>query len=133
MIQIVAMDGIEIHKYAADYSVDFTRIESDNVFKSVSGKDIKKLMGHKTVISCTLKKVPHAEAQEIAKIVKQDSFNLVYTTPLELTRQFKCTRYNPTPKCSDPRQKNPLITDKITWNILLTLEAVDIAADGDGL
>lgn len=130
MIQIVAMGGISIHKYATDYDVNNTRIESDNAFKSVSGKDIKKLMGHKTVISCTLKKVPHTEAQEIAKIVKQDSFELTYTTPLELTKKFKCTRYNAAPKNSDPRQKNPLITDKITWNILLTLESVDIAADG---
>lgn len=135
MIQIVAMDGINIHKYATDYSVDFTRIESDNAFKAANGKEIKKLMGHKAVISCTLKKVPHAEAQEIAKIVKQDSFELTYTTPLELTNQFKCTRYNPTPKCADPRQKNPLITDKMTWNILLTLESASIADenDGDGL
>lgn len=135
MIQIVAMDGIEIHKYAADYDVNFTRIESDNAFKSVSGREIKKLMGHKTVISCTLKKVPHAKAQEIAEIVKRDSFELTYTTPLELTNQFKCTRYNPSPKCADPRQKNPLITDKITWNILLTLESVDTtaASGGDGL
>lgn len=136
MIQIVAMDGIEIHKYATDYDVNFTRIESDNTFKSVSGKEIKKLMGHRTVISCTLKKVPHDKAQEIAEIVKQDSFELTYTTPLELTNQFKCTRYNPSPKCADPRQKNPLITDKITWNILLTLESVDTTAaddSGDGL
>lgn len=133
MIQIVAMGDIEIHKYATDYDVNITRIESDNAFKTADGKEIKKLMGHKTIISCTLKKVPHAKAQEIAKIVKQESFDLTYTTPLKLTTRFKCTRYSPTPKCADPRQKNPLITDKITWNILLTLESVDNAADGDGL
>lgn len=133
MIQIVAMDGIEIHEYATDYDVDITRIESENAFKTVNGKDVRKLMGHKTVISCTLKKVPHSEAEKIAEIVKQDSFMLTYTTPLEISKQYKCARYNSTPKCSDPRQKNPLITDKMTWNILLTLESVDIAADGDGL
>lgn len=133
MIQIVAMGDIEIHKYATDYDVNITRIESDNAFKAMNGKELKKLIGHKTVISCTLKKVPHAEAQAIADIVKQDSFELTYTTPLALTNQFKCTRYNPTPKCADPRQKNPLITNKITWNILLTLESVDTADSGDGL
>lgn len=134
MIQIVAMGGIEIHKYATDYDVDITRVESNNIFTAENGNEIRRLMGHKTVISCTLKKVPHAVAQEIAKIVKQDNFELTYTTPLEITKSFCCTRYNPTPKCADPRQKNPLITDKITWNILLTLESASIAADnGDGL
>lgn len=132
MIQIVAMDGIEIHKYATDYSIDFSRVESDNQFKTVNGKRIRKLMGHETIISCTLKKVPHAVAREIAKIVKQDSFELKYTSPIELTKKFCCTRYKPTPKCADPRQKNPLITDKITWNIELTLRSSDISADNDG-
>ena len=135
MIQIVAMDGIEVHKYATDYSINISRVESDTQFKAVNGKQIHKLMGHETIISCTLKGVPHAVAQEIAKIVTRDSFELKYTTPLEITKSFCCTKYNPTPKCSDPRQKNPLITDKITWNILLTLQSSDItAADGgDGL
>lgn len=134
MIQIVAMDGINIHKYATDYSLDITRVESDNFFTATNGKEIRKLMGHKTVISCTLKKVPHAVAQQIAGIVKQNEFNLLYTTPLEITNKFRCTKYSPTPKNSDPREKNPLITDKITWNISLTLESADIAADGgDGL
>lgn len=132
MIQIVAMDGIEIHKYATDYSISISRVESDNQFKASNGKQIRKLMGHETVISCTLKKVPHAVAQEIAKIVTRDSFELKYTTPLEITKSFCCKSYNPTPKCTDPRQKNPLITDKITWNIGLTLQATDISADNDG-
>lgn len=134
MIQIVAMDGIEIHRYAADYSISISRVESDNQFKSVSGKDVRKLMGHETVISCKLKKVPHETAQKIAKIVTRDSFDLQYTTPLEITKKFCCTRYAPTPKCTDPRQKNPLITDKITWDIELALRSADISADdGDGL
>ena len=134
LIQIVAMDGINIHEYATDYSLDITRVESDNFFKSSSGKEIRKLMGHKTVISCTLQKVPHLMAQQIANIVARNEFELAYTTPLKITKKFCCTRYNPTPKNSDPRQKNPLITDNITWNISLTLESTEIAADGgDGL
>ena len=128
------MDGINIHEYATDYSLDITRVESDNFFTAANGKEIRKLMGHKTVISCTLKKVPHAVAQQIAGIVKQNEFDLSYTTPLEITNKFRCTKYSPTPKNSDPREKNPLVTDKITWNISLTLESADIAADGgDGL
>lgn len=134
MIQIVAMDGINIHGYATDYSLDITRVESDNFFTASNGKEIRKLMGHKTVISCALKKVPHAVAQQIAQIVKRDSFDLAYTTPLEITNKFRCTKYSSTPKNSDPREKNPLVTDKITWNISLSLESTDIAADGgDGL
>lgn len=134
LIQIVALNGINIHNYATDYSLDITRVESDNFFKSSNGKEIHKLMGHKTVISCTLQKVPHAVAQDIAEVVKLNEFNLAYTTPLEITKKFCCTRYNPTVKNSDPREKNPLITDKITWNISLTLESTDLAADdGDGL
>lgn len=134
MIQIVAMNGINIQDYATDYSLDITRVESDNFFKAANGREIRKLMGHKTVISCTLKKVPHAVAQKIAEVVKQNEFELAYTTPLGLAKKFCCTRYNPTPKNSDPREKNPLVTDKITWNISLTMESTDIAADGgDGL
>lgn len=134
MIQIVAMDGINIHEYATDYSLDITRAESDNFFKTTDGREIRKLMGHKTVISLALKKVPHEAARKIAEIVKKNEFELVYTTPLEISKKFRCTRYSPTPKNSDPREKNPLITDKITWNISLTLESAELAADGgDGL
>lgn len=134
LIQIVAMDGINIHEYATDYSLDITRVESDNVFKSSNGKEIRKLMGHKTVISCTLQKVPDAVAKQIATITDQNEFNLTYTTPLKITSKFCCPKYNATIKNSDPRQKNPLITDNMTWNISLTLESTDIAADdGDGL
>ena len=134
MIQIVAMDGVNIHEYATDYSLDITRVESDNAFKSSNGKEIRKLMGHKTVISCKLEKVPDAVAKEIAAVVMQNEFYLTYTTPLEITKKFCMTRYNPTPKNTDPRQKNPLITENITWNISLTLESTEIAADGgDGL
>lgn len=134
MIQIIAMNDINIHEYATDYSLDITRVDSDNVFKASNGKEIRKLMGHKTVISCTLQKVPDAIAKQIATITGQNKFNLTYTTPLEITKKFCCSKYNATIKNSDPRQKNPLITDNITWNISLTLESTEIAADsGDGL
>lgn len=134
MIQIVAMNGVNIHEYATDYSLDISRVESDNYFTAANGEEIRRLMGHKTVISCTLKKVPHAAAQKIAEIVKQNGFDLTYTTPLEITKNFICAKYSAAPKNSDPREKNPLITDKITWDISLSLESADIAADGgDGL
>ena len=47
MIQIVALNGINIHEYATDYSLDITRVESDNFFTATNGKEIRKLMGHK--------------------------------------------------------------------------------------
>ncbi len=134
MIQIVAMDNIEIHQKTTDYEINIVPIESDNGFTSFTGKEIRPVMGHKTTISCVLKNVPHEKAQDIARIVKQKEFDLTYTTPLSITNKFRCTKYGTVPKCSDPREKNPLVTDKITWNISLSLESTDIAADGgDGL
>ena len=128
------MDGIEIHQKTTDYEISIVPVESDNSFTSFSGKEVRPIMGHKTTISCTLKNVPHAKAQDIARMVKQKEFDLTYTTPLTITNKFRCTKYCAIPKCSDPREKNPLITDKITWNISLSLESADIAADGgDGL
>ncbi|MCM1024408.1 MAG: hypothetical protein NC395_10175 [Prevotella sp.] len=134
MIQIVALGDVEIHEKTTDYEIDISPVESDNAFTTFNGKEIRPLMGHKTVISCNLKGVPHAKAQAIARIVKAKDFDLTYTTPLNITSKFRCTKYNATPKNSDPREKNPLITDKITWNISLTLESAELAADGgDGL
>lgn len=134
MIQIVAMNNIEIHQKTTDYEISIVPVESDNGFTSFTGKEIRPVMGHKTTISCVLKNVPHEKAQDIARIVKQKEFDLTYTTPLSITNKFRCTKYGAVPKCSDPREKNPLVTDKITWNISLTLESADLAADGgDGL
>ncbi len=134
MIQIVAMNGVEIHQKTTDYEIDIIPVQSDNKFTAQNGKEICKLMGHKTTISCVLKNVPHATAQRIAEIIKENEFDLTYTTPLKITNKFRCTKYSATPKCSDPREKNPLVTNKITWNISLSLESTDIAADsGDGL
>lgn len=133
MIQIVALGDIEIHEKTTDYEVDVSPVESSSGFTDVSGNEIRRIIGHKTTISCTLRGVPHAKARDIARIVKTNEFDLTYTTPLAITNKFRCTKYNAVPKCSDPRQKNPLVTDKITWNISLTLESASIAADGDGL
>ena len=133
MIQIVALDNIEIHKKTTDYEINISPVMSENKFTDISGDELRRIMGHKTTISCSLRGVPHAKAQDIARIVKKNEFDLTYTTPLLITNKFRCTKYNAVPKCSDPRQKNPLITDKITWNISLTLESASIAADGDGL
>lgn len=134
MIQIVALGDVEIHEKMTDYEIDISPVESSNGFTAFDGREIRPVMGHRTVISCNLKGVPHAKAQDIARIVKTKDFDLTYTTPLKITSRFRCTEYNAVPKSSDPRQNNPLITDKITWNISLTLESTDIAADdGDGL
>lgn len=133
MIQIVALDDIEIHEKTTDYEINILPVMSVNKFTDINGEEIQRLVGHKTTISCILRGVPHAKAQDIARIVKTNEFDLTYTTPLAITNKFRCTKYNAVPKCSDPRQKNPLVTDKITWNISLTLESASIAADGDGL
>lgn len=134
MIQIVALGNVEIHEKTTDYEIDISPVESNNSFTAFDGKEVRLVMGHKTMISCTLRGVPHPKAQDIARIVKSDNFDLTYTTPLRITSKFRCTKYNAVPKNSDPREKNPLITDKITWNISLTLESTEIAADGgDGL
>lgn len=132
MIQVLA-GTIALHKYITDYSIDVTPAESANSFTRYDGKVIKSSYGYKTVISCTLKKVPHDIAESIAEIVKSDSFSLTYTTPIETTSTFKCTKYNAVPKCSDPREKNPLVTDNITWNITMTLESADYGGSGGGL
>lgn len=134
MIQIVALDGINIHEYATDYEVNISPVESSNGFTDALGNEIRRIMGHKTTISCNLAKVPEVVAQDIARIVKADEFNLEYTTPLSITNKFRCTKYDVVPKCTDPREKNSLIAKNRTWNISLTLESASIADDdGDGL
>ena len=77
-----------------------------------------------------MEKVPHAAAQEIASIVNKSSFELTYTSPISITENFKCTKYNAVPKSSDPKQKNPLITDNISWTLSMTLESSDIGGGG---
>lgn len=132
MVQVLAGE-IPIHEYATDYDITVTPIESDNTFPDVNGKKIGKIQGYETVVSCTLKKVPHNIAVEIAKIVKAEEFDLTYTTPISITEKFKCTKYEAAPKSSDPREKNPLNTDKITWNISVIFKSVggdDENADG---
>lgn len=132
MIQVLA-GTIALHKYITDYSINVASAESANSFTRYDGKIISPSYGHKTTISCTLKKVPHDTAENIAEVVKSDSFSLTYTTPIETTSTFKCTKYNAVPKCSDPREKNPLVTDNITWNITMTLESTDYGGSGGGL
>lgn len=133
MIQVLA-GTVELHELITDYKINVFPVMSENNFTAFDGSEFCRIMGHKTKIQCTLKKVPHDTAQKIAEIVKRESFELTYTTPIEVTNKFRCTDYSAEPKCSDPRQKNPLITDKITWNISLTMESTDIAANvSDGL
>lgn len=131
MINVVALENTEIHGFMSEYNINTERVESSNQFVDDNGNEIKKLMGIKTTISCSLKKVPQNIAAKIAEIVKLEKFNLTYTTPVQTTEMFKCTSYSATPYNSDPRQKDPLITDKITWNISLSMESVELAGNGD--
>lgn len=129
MIQVIA-ENIPLHPYITAYSIAVSPVYSGSKFTRYDGKDINGMMGQKTVIQCTLEKVPHAAAQEIASIVNKSSFELTYTSPISITQQFKCTKYNAVPKSADPKQKNPLITDNITWTLSMTLESADIGGGG---
>lgn len=132
MIQVLA-GSVELHSFVTDYKIEVTPIESENSFTAHDGSVIR-TNGFRTVISCTLEKVPHAKAEEIAAVVKQDEFDLTYTTPIAITEKFSCTKYSAKPKNTDPRQKNSLVTDNITWTISMTLESSGKAAEsGDGL
>ncbi len=131
MIQLIAED-IPLHEYITSYDINSSPILSDNSFTSAEGKKICKTLGFETKISCTLEKVPHAVAEEIAAIFKKEQFKLTYTTPIKVTDIFRCTRYDAKPKSSDPREKNPLMTDNITWTISISMEAVNTSG-GDGL
>lgn len=132
MIQVIA-EGIALHTYITSYDISVSPVYSGNKFTCYDGKEISGIMGYKTVIQCKLEKVPHSDAENIASVVNQESFELTYTSPVSITRKFKCTKYNAVPKSTDPRQKNPLITDNITWTITMTLESSDIGSMGGGL
>lgn len=131
MIQILA-ENVPLHDYITSYDINTVPIISDNVFTDVSGNKIEKLLGYDTKISCTLEKVPHDFAEKIATVIKKEQFELTYTTPIKITNIFRCTNYEAKPKSSDPREKNPLMTDNITWTISISMEAVH-TADSDGL
>lgn len=124
MIQIIA-GGINIHPYVTAYSLDVAPITSNNSFTAHNGEQIAKSMGHVTTIRLTLDKVPHAVAETIAMIMQAESFEMTYTSPVAITNDFKCTNYAAKPKNADPRQKNPLITEGLTWSIDLTVESVN--------
>lgn len=133
MIQVLA-GKIPLHGLITAYRINVVPVTSDNGFTAYDGTAVNPVKGHKTVIECTLGKVPHATAQSIAEIVSINEFDLTYTTPIEITNKFRCTKYDAAPKNTDPRQKNPLLTDNVTWNISMTLESTDIgAALGGGL
>lgn len=133
MIQIKA-DSAELHPYITAYALNIQPVEGDNSFTDANGNVVKEILGYKAVVSCTLEKVPHAVAQSIAAVMQKENFKLVYTTPAPASGQFCCTKYDVKPKNSDPREKNPLITEKITWTINLTLESTEyVAADSGGL
>ena len=131
MIQVIA-DSIALHGLITAYKINVVPITSDNGFTAYDGTVVNPVKGHKTVIDCTLDKVPHAVAQSIAAIVSMDEFDLTYTTPIEITKKFRCTKYDAVPKNSDPRQKNPLVTGNITWTISMTLESTDTGASSGG-
>lgn len=131
MIQIIAED-IPLHEYITSYDIDAAPIISDNAFTDVSGNKVGKILGYDTKISCTLEKVPHELAEKIAAVIKKEQFEMTYTTPIKITNIFRCTRYEAKPKSSDPREKNPLMTDNITWTISISMEAVNTSG-GDGL
>lgn len=133
MIQVIA-GGISLHPYITSYDVDIKPNTSGNNFTAHDGVQIAKVMGHTTVISLTMEKVPHGTAKAVAEVVKAESFEMTYTSPIVITSNFKCTKYNAKPKNADPRQKNPLITDNLTWTIQLTVESADSGEnDGGGL
>lgn len=129
MIQIIA-ENIPFHPYITSYDIAVTPVYSSSKFTRHDGVDKSELMGQKTVIQCKMEKVPHSEAQNVASIVNKSSFELTYTSPISITQQFKCTKYNAVPKSTDPKQKNPLITDNITWTLSMTLESADIGGGG---
>lgn len=135
MIQLTAL-GVDIHKYITNgnYRVNVVPVTSGQSFTAHDGEVINPVQGHKTTISCELKNVPHAVAQQIAATVRAKKFELAYTTPITITEEFRCTKYDAQPKFSDPRQKDPTVTENITWNISLSMESASIAAtDGDSL
>ncbi len=135
MIQLTAL-GVDIHKYTVNgsYRVNVTPVTSGNGFTAQDGTVFSAIQGHKTTISCELKSVPHAVAEQIAATVQADKFELAYTTPITITEFFRCTKYDAQPKFTDPRQKDPSVTENITWNISLSMESASIAAtDGDSL
>lgn len=132
MVQVIA-GGISLHPYITSYNVDVKPIPG-TTFTAHDGQLIAKNKGYTTVIGMKLEKVPHAVAEEFASVVAAENFEMTYTSPIALTKAFRCTDYNAKPKNADPRQKNPLITDNLTWTVDLTVESVDGGnADGGGL
>ncbi len=132
MIQVIANE-IELHGLISDYSISVTPIESGHSFKSYNGTSVSAVSGYKTVIDFAMVKVPHATAQRIAEIVTAKDFDVTYTTPIEITGRFCCVKYEAAPRSSDPRQKNPLITDNITWDISMQISSEAAVSGSDGL
>lgn len=99
----LVISGIDVTKYVTDYDVSRSASSnSGNVFTNWDGTTIDKkgnVVPSKkitTSISAALKKVPRSVADEIAKAVEAESFNVTYASPSESSGTFVLSSYRAT-------------------------------------
>lgn len=124
MVQLI-IGSTDISAYITDYGVKAVPVEeSQNSFTDKDGKEHKAILGFKTSISVSLRKLPSSTAAALKTTIEGGEFSATYSTPLTATTAFICTNYDARRFC--PTQSAEL------WNISLTLESTDLTGS-DGL
>lgn|SRR5574344_1127948 len=120
MVSLI-IGAVNVSAHITDYGVRITPVEdSGNSFIDYTGKENKAILGLRTSISVTLKKVPSSLATSLAAVVESEEFSVTYSTPVTATSNFSCSNYDAVRFCPN--------ASTVLWNINLTLDSTDLTA-----
>ena len=125
--------GVDVQKWIEEYKIDISPVYGGNSFTDVNGEEVQDYLGDKITLRLSLGAVPHPAAAQLADILNKDSVEVEYTTPAPAVSKFKKTAYSAVCSDADPDETDYEVTDRIEWDIDVTLESVSTADSGDRL
>lgn len=125
--------GIAVQDFIEEYKIDISPVHGDNSFTDINGEEVQDYLGDRITLSLSLGAVPHTLAAQLADILNAESVEVEYTTPAPAVSKFKKTAYSAVCSGSDPEEEDYEKTDKIEWDISVTLESTEAASGGDRL
>lgn len=125
--------GVDVQKWIEEYKIDISPVYGGNGFTDINGEEVQDYLGDKITLRLSLGEVPHPAAAQLADILNTESVKVEYTTPAPAVSQFKKTAYSAACYDADPYETNYEVTDRIEWDINVTLESTIAASSGDRL
>ncbi|MGN0598888.1 MAG: hypothetical protein ACI4JK_03240 [Oscillospiraceae bacterium] len=125
--------GVDVQKWIEEYKIDISPVYGGNSFTDVNGEEMQDYLGDKITLRLSLGAVPHEQAAQLADILNKDSVEVEYTTPAPAVSKFKKTAYSAVCSDADPDETDYEVTDRIEWDINVTLESTIAASGGDRL